>query len=321
MPGHRLSLGHRLEAPDRDALFAAAREHIERDHPEMERSDDQIRARIRGRRLRGPERVVSGAGRLEGRPGARSGAPPAGRDRRRDDVARPRRAGRRLGPRPGERWLDLATGTAPSRCGPRGPGPSNRTRPRAGADRDGGATRHSAAPHGALRRRRRRAAALRGRLLRRRVLRPRRRVRRRSRRGGGRARPHLPSGRATRPHLLAAQPRAPAPDGAGGLHATGRRRAPAPTGRGATTPQDLLGEHFELDFAEAVCPWTGESGEALWQLFLRADGVAKAGVAALSDGEREALGGDWVEYFERHRSEAGVCAPRPYLIIQGRRVD
>jgi SAM-dependent methyltransferase len=84
---------------------------------------------------------------------------------------------------------------------------------------------------------------------------------------------------------------------------------------------DLLGEHFELDFAEAICPWTGESGEALWQLFLRADGVAKAGVAELSDGERAALRGDWVEYFERHRSDDGVCAPRPYLIIQGRRVD
>jgi hypothetical protein len=38
--------GHRLEAADRDALFAAAREHIERDHSEMERSDGQIRARI-----------------------------------------------------------------------------------------------------------------------------------------------------------------------------------------------------------------------------------------------------------------------------------
>ena len=38
--------GHRLEAPDRDALFAAAREHIDRDHPEMERSDEQIWARI-----------------------------------------------------------------------------------------------------------------------------------------------------------------------------------------------------------------------------------------------------------------------------------
>jgi hypothetical protein len=38
--------GHRLEAPDRDALFAAAREHIDLDHPEMERSDEQIWARI-----------------------------------------------------------------------------------------------------------------------------------------------------------------------------------------------------------------------------------------------------------------------------------
>jgi hypothetical protein len=38
--------GHRLEAPDRDALFSAAREHMDRDHPEMERSDEQIRARI-----------------------------------------------------------------------------------------------------------------------------------------------------------------------------------------------------------------------------------------------------------------------------------
>jgi len=79
----------------------------------------------------------------------------------------------------------------------------------------------------------------------------------------------------------------------------------------------LLGDHFELDFADAVCPWTGESGEALWQLFHRADGVAKAGIAALPDDEREALRRDWVDYFERHRTSAGVSAPRPYLVIQG----
>ena len=83
----------------------------------------------------------------------------------------------------------------------------------------------------------------------------------------------------------------------------------------------LLGDHFELDFAEAICPWTGESGEALWRLFLRADGVAKAGVAKLPRDERDALRRDWVEYFERHRTEAGVSAPRPYLIIHGVRVD
>jgi hypothetical protein len=35
-----------LEAADDEELFRLAREHVERDHPEMERSDDQIRERI-----------------------------------------------------------------------------------------------------------------------------------------------------------------------------------------------------------------------------------------------------------------------------------
>jgi len=38
--------GHHLEAPDDEALFLAAREHIAQDHPEMERSDEQIRERV-----------------------------------------------------------------------------------------------------------------------------------------------------------------------------------------------------------------------------------------------------------------------------------
>jgi hypothetical protein len=38
--------GHRLEGADDDELFGLARDHIDRDHPEMERTDDQVRARI-----------------------------------------------------------------------------------------------------------------------------------------------------------------------------------------------------------------------------------------------------------------------------------
>jgi hypothetical protein len=38
--------GHHLEAADDDALFHAARQHIDSDHPEMERSDEQIRERV-----------------------------------------------------------------------------------------------------------------------------------------------------------------------------------------------------------------------------------------------------------------------------------
>jgi predicted small metal-binding protein len=38
--------GHRLEAGDDHELFRLAREHVDRDHPEMRRSDDQLRERI-----------------------------------------------------------------------------------------------------------------------------------------------------------------------------------------------------------------------------------------------------------------------------------
>jgi MFS family permease len=38
--------GHRLEGADDDELFRLAREHVDRDHPEMQRTDEDLRARI-----------------------------------------------------------------------------------------------------------------------------------------------------------------------------------------------------------------------------------------------------------------------------------
>jgi hypothetical protein len=38
--------GHHLEGADDETLFRLAREHVDRDHPEMQRSDEQIRARV-----------------------------------------------------------------------------------------------------------------------------------------------------------------------------------------------------------------------------------------------------------------------------------
>ncbi len=38
--------GHHLEGADDDELFRLAREHVDRDHPEMQRSDDDLRQRI-----------------------------------------------------------------------------------------------------------------------------------------------------------------------------------------------------------------------------------------------------------------------------------
>jgi predicted small metal-binding protein len=39
--------GHHLEAESDAELFRLAREHVDRDHPEMQRSDEQIRQRVR----------------------------------------------------------------------------------------------------------------------------------------------------------------------------------------------------------------------------------------------------------------------------------
>ena len=38
--------GYRLEGADDQELFRLAREHIERDHPEMQRTDGQLRERV-----------------------------------------------------------------------------------------------------------------------------------------------------------------------------------------------------------------------------------------------------------------------------------
>lgn len=81
----------------------------------------------------------------------------------------------------------------------------------------------------------------------------------------------------------------------------------------------LLGADFELQHVEATCAWTSDSGEAAWRLFTDSDGPARTGVAALPPAKREALRRDWVDYFERHRIDGRVSVPRPYLLILGRR--
>lgn len=39
--------GHQLRGADNNGLFRLAREHVDRDHPEMQRTDDEIWARVR----------------------------------------------------------------------------------------------------------------------------------------------------------------------------------------------------------------------------------------------------------------------------------
>jgi predicted small metal-binding protein len=46
MRGIDCPCGHQFEAADGQELFRIVREHVDRDHPELERTDEQLRQRI-----------------------------------------------------------------------------------------------------------------------------------------------------------------------------------------------------------------------------------------------------------------------------------
>ena len=46
MRGIDCPCGHYLEGKDDEELLRKAREHVDRDHPEMQRTDDELRQRI-----------------------------------------------------------------------------------------------------------------------------------------------------------------------------------------------------------------------------------------------------------------------------------
>jgi SAM-dependent methyltransferase len=83
--------------------------------------------------------------------------------------------------------------------------------------------------------------------------------------------------------------------------------------------QRLLGNEFELTFFEGNSPWRGPSGEAIWQLYVTANGKAKRWVAGLPPARRSELHQAWVEYFESQRVAGEICAPRAYLVVIGRK--
>ena len=82
---------------------------------------------------------------------------------------------------------------------------------------------------------------------------------------------------------------------------------------------ELLGDAFELEFAEGESAIRGESGEAIWEFLLTCHGTFKALVEALAPDRREELHRAYVAYLERHRTDGGIHVPDPYLLILGKR--
>ncbi len=81
----------------------------------------------------------------------------------------------------------------------------------------------------------------------------------------------------------------------------------------------LLGGAFELRHEPGDSPQPGRSADEIWELFTTAYGPTKALAGSLDDTRRAALRRDWLAYFEQFRNGAGISQPRPYLLALGTR--
>jgi SAM-dependent methyltransferase len=81
--------------------------------------------------------------------------------------------------------------------------------------------------------------------------------------------------------------------------------------------QALLGNAFELKFETGTTTLRVPSGQAAWDLFIAGFGPTKTVAASLEPGRRADFTRDFIEYHERFRGELGVAMPREYLVTVG----
>jgi SAM-dependent methyltransferase len=83
--------------------------------------------------------------------------------------------------------------------------------------------------------------------------------------------------------------------------------------------RELLGDAFELELETRDTVLHAESGEQLWQVFSSAYGPTKTLADSLDEERREELRKDWVAFFERDRRDGEIVHSRTYLLITGTR--
>jgi SAM-dependent methyltransferase len=110
------------------------------------------------------------------------------------------------------------------------------------------------------------------------------------------------------------------------LQIIGEYQPPPPEGAGSPFEwgseehvRELLGEAFELRFADGDAPQVGESGAAIWERGRRFAGPLKATWESLEPERREELDERMVAFYEQFRRNGGIYQPRPYLLVLGTR--
>lgn len=96
-------------------------------------------------------------------------------------------------------------------------------------------------------------------------------------------------------------------------------RSPFEWGR-AERIQELLGDSFQLRFERAVSYYREPSAEAAWETFSEGYGPTRALAASLDPERREALREDFTAFHMAFATDLGICVPREYCLAVGVRV-
>jgi SAM-dependent methyltransferase len=83
--------------------------------------------------------------------------------------------------------------------------------------------------------------------------------------------------------------------------------------------EDMLGDDFELDFVDGTLWIDAASGEELWELFSTTAPPVVAVLARLDNSAAAEFHRAFVELYEEYRNGDGIRAPRRYLLVLGRR--
>ncbi len=81
--------------------------------------------------------------------------------------------------------------------------------------------------------------------------------------------------------------------------------------------RQLLGDGFDLQFETGTTVLRVPSGRAVWELFVTGYGPTRALAANLDPERRAGLERDFIAYHDGFRTELGVAMPREYLVTIG----
>jgi len=81
--------------------------------------------------------------------------------------------------------------------------------------------------------------------------------------------------------------------------------------------RQLLGAFFDLKFESGLTRLRMPSGQAVWDLFVEGYGPTKALAASCDPQRRKQLERDFVTFHDKYRGELGIDMPREYLVTIG----